>query len=373
MSLENPIKIEPRHIYEYNTNIVNNNKIDCVNIDEIISEDKTSEITTFTIDLNEITDEISMQPFTFCGDRNQSIFNITLFNKPYYTGGYHYGQGYWVRFDVEIDFQNTFLNDLRVVFSENECVVLQRDDNSIEQIHHNTIDMELYPQAEGDFNFYMVDNKTDFLNKPITTNWGKCGLVRQYSSNFKKLFFVEVLYKVIENSYTYGNVFGLNRTFKFYARKTKRETKSYALNSSGQCVLTSEIPNFRARYPFTYPSNELMQEGATALNKYNSNAREPLSKCIANSLLYQFKNGKQTASMTVNCTDYYDMLGNKIIGEGVARKTLEAGDYVIPYIKADEPLARKKDGTAKIFQITSAEFTYDGVAQKHLKMVEVVE
>lgn len=28
MSLENPIKIEPKHIYEYNTNIVNNNRID---------------------------------------------------------------------------------------------------------------------------------------------------------------------------------------------------------------------------------------------------------------------------------------------------------------------------------------------------------
>ena len=71
--------------------------------------------------------------------------------------------------------------------------------------------------------------------------------------------------------------------------------------------------------------------------------------------------------MTVNCTDYYDMLGNKIIGEGVARKTLEAGDYVIPYIKADEPLAKKKDGTPKKFEITSAEFTLRGVSTKTLK------
>jgi hypothetical protein len=153
--------------------------------------------------------------------------------------------------------------------------------------------------------------------------------------------------------------------------KSEPKTFTFALDN-GVLKNVDDIPNFnyQNKKGYTVPDNPLLTN-LTVRTDFNPNRK--VSEVNAEHILTKFKNGKQTASMTVNCTDYYDMLGNKRIGAGVERKTLEAGDYVIPYIKADEPLAKKKDGTPKKFEITSAEFTYEGLAQKHLKMVEVVE
>ena len=151
--------------------------------------------------------------------------------------------------------------------------------------------------------------------------------------------------------------------------KSEKQTYKYTL-VNGTLTNCDDIDyNYTNKKGYELPDNPLM----TNLTVRTDLSNKKVSQVIAENILTKFKNGKQTATMRVNCNDYYDTLGNKIIGEEVARKTLQAGDYVIPYIKTDEPLSKHKDGTPKKFQITSAEFTYDGTAEKHLKMVEVVE
>ena len=361
MSFENLIKIEPKHIYEYNTNIINNNKIDCVNIEETVFEPDYSEV--FNIYFNVLTREND----TLQLSQNESIKDLTLTQFTVsYSGVINTTTTVkMAAFNVVMDSSSSlFINDFKCVFKYTER---ERDGNYVTTTNRT---QQFYPSSSLDF--YFVDSMSDFLNES-TSLQGAMGIDKNYSSNFKRTVYCKFRYsEIVTGTFDRGNIV-TNASIHIYARKTKRETKSYALNSSGQCVLTSEIPNFRAKYPYTYPSNELFQEGATSVNKYNNNAIEPLSKCVAHSILYQFKNGKQTATMTVNCLDYYDINGNKVIGEGMDRKTLKAGDIVIPYIKPDVPLARKKDGTPKKFCITSAEFEYSGRPLMNLIMEEVIE
>lgn len=100
---------------------------------------------------------------------------------------------------------------------------------------------------------------------------------------------------------------------------------------------------------FSIESNELFQVdtkiGATSIGNV-----------IADEILSKYSKGKQTITLTVVIRDNLYIVG----------------DTVIPYGFDGQPMARKADGTAKQFMITSAEFVYRGSYRQNLEMVEII-
>lgn len=100
---------------------------------------------------------------------------------------------------------------------------------------------------------------------------------------------------------------------------------------------------------FSIESNELFQVDT----KIGTNS---IGNVIADEILSKYAKGKQTITLTVVIRD--DLY---IVGE-----------TVIPYGFDGQPMARKADGTAKQFMITSAEFVYRGSYRQNLEMVEII-
>jgi len=350
-----PIIILPKNIIRYDTNLVKTNKIDCVNIEETVSSKNIELVLEVDFPLSNFVDPRKRYEYIFT--KNEELYETNLSTYGSSEGGIPKK----LSFKTKIDFADTFLKDLKVIVEIAKGLV------DYDDVINNRF---VYPNVSK----YVENNVS--LGKEFILGDTSLILILNNYAGFKKELYCNI------NSFSLETTVGSKNyifkaveyiKIKFYARRNQRIIKSYCLDANGNCVLTSQVLNFKPQHPYTYPSNELFQEGAVGINKYNNNAIEPLSKCIAHSILYQFKNGKQTATMTVNCLDYYDINGNKVIDEGMDRKTLKAGDIVIPYIKPDVPLARKKDGTPKKFCITSAEFEYSGRPLMNLIMEEVIE
>lgn len=84
---------------------------------------------------------------------------------------------------------------------------------------------------------------------------------------------------------------------------------------------------------------------------------QSIGEAIADSIISAYKNGRQIMQFSVVAND---------------KKWYKVGDIVTPYGFNGQPLARKRDGTAKRFMITSSEFVYKGSIRQNLSMIEEV-
>ncbi len=410
MSLENPIKIEPKHIYEYNTNIVNNNKIDYVKLTEYeVSMPETDVINesfvcrerkpssggwtySTTLDLNYYN--------LFDNEKNR-YFPVLSMYRNWSSISVNMLRSHYVYYKIPF-VANSTGNVIAFNFQRN---VSYRDYDGDEE---SKIDLEKsgytflpkdgsvycggtkYSDYRGDRREYVYFNtfasEEAFENKYIhKESWGRdflksisnyhifiAGLAFQNGKGTLMLIVDEFDYfRASGGAQLVKNIllnFTISLSMDVY--KSEQKTLTFALDN-GVLKNVDDITNwnYRNKKGYTLPDNPFL----TNLTVRTDLNNRKVSEVIAENILTKFKNGKQTATMTVNCKDYYDILGNKVIGEGMDRKTLKAGDIVIPYIKPDVPLAREKDGTPKKFCITSAEFEYSGRPLMNLIMEEVIE
>ena len=114
------------------------------------------------------------------------------------------------------------------------------------------------------------------------------------------------------------------------------------------------------------PSNELIQDKNTNLNKY---ARE---------ILTEYANGKETAKILCSIGEYYDENSDLLISTKTADKmTFEHYDKVVPMIRngygQDEAMSYNADGTAKVFEVVGVRVYSDGAVWQELTLREVSE
>lgn len=111
------------------------------------------------------------------------------------------------------------------------------------------------------------------------------------------------------------------------------------------------------------PSNELIQDGNTNLNKY------------ARDILTEYANGKETAKILCSIGEYYDENSDLAISTKTADKmTFEHYDKVVPMIRngygQDEAMSYNADGTAKVFEVVGVRVYSDGAVWQELTLRE---
>jgi len=126
------------------------------------------------------------------------------------------------------------------------------------------------------------------------------------------------------------------------------------------------------RNVYELETNELMNTDAIF-----SGTEQTLTDRLANNLLSQYQNGRETAELTcLNLSDnnpYYVNGTSTFINLGNLGRTFLPGRPVAPKVfrnGVEVPLSKKPNGTEKTFIVTSAEFEHYGNPIVRLKMIE---
>lgn len=123
---------------------------------------------------------------------------------------------------------------------------------------------------------------------------------------------------------------------------------------------------------YEMPSNELFQ-ATTKLKGI------PITEVNANSLVKDFRNGKETYELLCSVKEYYNEDGTLAISTkgqvgGKTKMLFDIGDEVIPYkptAAGDKPISYKKDGkTPKTFIVVGVTPIFDGAVWQRLNLVE---
>lgn len=95
---------------------------------------------------------------------------------------------------------------------------------------------------------------------------------------------------------------------------------------------------------------------------------------LANNILNQYANGKETATLLCDISDYYDESGEKVIDITTNKMSFRLHDEVIPYVYGadgkDKPMSKKQDGSAKVFEVVGSNIIYDGAVWQELTLLE---
>lgn len=113
--------------------------------------------------------------------------------------------------------------------------------------------------------------------------------------------------------------------------------------------------------------NELLQDKTLI-------SGQKASEFISNAILTSYKNGKETATLLCDISNYYDENGNKVISIDSENMSFRLYDEVIPmlfnYDGRDVPMSRKKDGSTKTFIVVGSNIFYDGAVWQKLSLQE---
>ena len=120
--------------------------------------------------------------------------------------------------------------------------------------------------------------------------------------------------------------------------------------------------------PFSLDGNELLQDSATTNGKLTT-------QHLAENILAQYKNGKETATLLCDIGEYYEENGTKVIGiEMQDRMSFHEHDLVIPYVFGadgkDRPMSKYSNGEPKVFEVVSVKRFFDGAVWQELSLLE---
>lgn len=91
----------------------------------------------------------------------------------------------------------------------------------------------------------------------------------------------------------------------------------------------------------------------------------------ANRLLFAYKDGLRSASLTVCCADYYDIDGIKQ-KDWTSGDTINVGDIITVIDDDGQAMIKRKDGFPIYWKVTSSNFRYDGQPLLDLRLIETV-
>ena len=126
--------------------------------------------------------------------------------------------------------------------------------------------------------------------------------------------------------------------------------------------------------PFYLEGNELLQDSG----KVGSNS---ISNHLSDNILVEYSNGKETATLLCDISDYYeyspnlsDHKGEKVISIDSSRMLFKLHDKVIPMVYGadgkDYPMSLSHNGTPKVYDILGTNIIYDGAVWQELTLRE---
>jgi hypothetical protein len=159
---------------------------------------------------------------------------------------------------------------------------------------------------------------------------------------------------------------------KYEYYKAQTATITIYGNTIGIDLTDGSVTYGSGNKPHSLSGNELMQDSAKVGNT-------PLTEYLANNVLTQYKNGKETATLLCSISDYYDYDTNeKMIDITSSDKmSFKLHDQVIPMVYGadgkDRPMSLYRDGTPKVFQVLGSKIFYDGAVWQELSLQEVTK
>jgi hypothetical protein len=173
--------------------------------------------------------------------------------------------------------------------------------------------------------------------------------------------------------YTSGGVAGIAPTSPIRLKGTREfympervEITIYG-DTIGIDLTDGSITYSNGKKPHSLSSNELLQDSG----KTNDIA---ITQNLANNVLRQYANGKETATLLCDIADYYYENGEKAIDIKTNKMSFRLHDEVIPYVfganRQDQPMSRYQDGLPKVFEVVGSNIIYDGAVWQELTLLE---
>ena len=281
---------------------------------------------------------------------------------------------------IEYSENEVFIRENRMIFSLSEEFRVKDEDTDITATNPNNYAM-IMKNYNGLWTGYYIEIPFNFENNCIDYKNGKfsymgsdmytysCKRVPRKLQDNDALLTLNLAYVFLEterSGYLYirvraqdtGNPNPIDVTLNSF---------SISLNGTIYEVTTKQKKYSQTEKPSKHSlqSNELLQTdtkiGSTSIGQY-----------IANNILTNWKNGRQTARITVRVTD-----GVPIYKPGEVVRVIKCNLGDIDESNQTQinkySLARYSNGIAKTFMLTSAEFAYSGAFKQVLQMIENVE
>ena len=121
--------------------------------------------------------------------------------------------------------------------------------------------------------------------------------------------------------------------------------------------------------------NELLQSGNVSFNR-------PTTAYLAQDILSQYKNGKETISLLCDISDYYEydetatnLKGEKVISISSEKMCFALHDKIVPMVMGangqDRFISYYQDNTPKVFRVIGSEIIYDGSIMQKIFATEI--
>jgi hypothetical protein len=123
-----------------------------------------------------------------------------------------------------------------------------------------------------------------------------------------------------------------------------------------------------AKSAYSLPSNDMFTNTATVSN-------QKLGDYVANQIIAEYANGKETATLLCSISNYYDENGNQVKFDDGEDMTFNIYDEVVPMVYdssgIDVPMSATQYGQAKSFAVLGVEISYDGAVLQRLTLQEI--
>lgn len=308
------IIIPSKSIYNIDHDKVSKNAINCV-------EKSYNQINTEFG--NVLEKEYHFRFWNFDTSVDIDISNIALYENPNYTEGFR------------------FVRDIA-------------SDNSLQLRATLTLPVEKTTK----FTYAINDNGEEIITShQIRTN-------RKMTTDDGKTFtdYVELYSPVVANRFEDGKI---TISYKLTVAVNGIYIADDTISLVGNYIVPEEISSTLGEGDsvISIPSNELIQDGNTNLNKYTRD------------ILTEYANGKETAKILCSIGEYYDENSDLAISTKTADKmTFEHYDKVVPMIRngygQDEAMSYNADGTAKVFEVVGVRVYSDGAVWQELTLRE---
>lgn len=194
----------------------------------------------------------------------------------------------------------------------------------------------------------------------------------------QSIFFGGLKNKGISNDgYNFENTFTFVIAIPVYYRSMVGERSAFRITEwTAHIVTQGEKATLNAittvygsgTKSYTYTSNELIQNYTTIPV---ATVTTPISEYIADTILEKYEKGQQTISFTAIYGTYYDTSGN-LIYNGIDGHTLKLGDIIEIRDIDNVSIALTPTGIAKTFRITSSEYDWNGNNDLYIECVQIV-
>lgn len=257
------------------------------------------------------------------------------------------------------------------------------ESNSVSE-HYEIPKSESYTYS-GSFNNGTITAEGSAISTAELTDFGTLGTSLPIITDDTITFGLQIVagYKVVKM----GTQFLVQGSSRYTAEGTYEEyipteiEFTFYGNTIGISLTDSSFVTEGGGKPYLLNGNELMQNSSTVNGKL-------LVEHLSENVLNQYKDGKETATLLCDISDYYqydasapNYKGDKVISIKVDSQievlpmVFKIQDEVMPMVFGADgkeyPMSLKKDGTPKTFVVVGAEIIYDGAVWQKLSLQEV--